>query len=163
MATDKNYPIDLPILVIHAQIFVAVKKFPFLPNKQIPTYYPCNCPNCNLCHLSSPSRGLLRDCECSLFKLREGSFPALVPGDTRRQWYSPPKVFHHHNQHQHDINHTHQHLQEHSHQAGVHHHPSMLRVYIMCNLEKLDRVLMCRPRSVECVIVCPVSAGRGII
>ena len=27
-------------------------------------YYPCNCPNCNLCHLSSPSRGLLRDCEC---------------------------------------------------------------------------------------------------
>ena len=37
MATDKNYPIDLPILVIHAQIFVAVKKFPFLPNKQIPT------------------------------------------------------------------------------------------------------------------------------
>ena len=36
MATDKNYPIDLPILVIHAQIFVAVKKFPFLPNKQIP-------------------------------------------------------------------------------------------------------------------------------
>ena len=36
MATDKNYPIDLPILVIHAQICVAVKKFPFLPNKQIP-------------------------------------------------------------------------------------------------------------------------------
>ena len=36
MATDKNYPIDLPILVIEAQIFVAVKKFPFLPNKQIP-------------------------------------------------------------------------------------------------------------------------------
>ena len=36
MATDKNYPIDLPILVIDAQIFVAVKKFPFLPNKQIP-------------------------------------------------------------------------------------------------------------------------------
>ena len=35
MATDKNYPIDLPILVIEAQIFVAVKKFPFLPNKQI--------------------------------------------------------------------------------------------------------------------------------
>ena len=37
MATDKNYPIDLPILVIEAQIFVAVKKFPFLPNKQIPS------------------------------------------------------------------------------------------------------------------------------
>ena len=36
MATDEDYPIDLPILVIEAQIFVAVKKFPFLPNKQIP-------------------------------------------------------------------------------------------------------------------------------
>ena len=36
MATVTNYPIDLPILVIEAQIFVAVKKFPFLPNKQIP-------------------------------------------------------------------------------------------------------------------------------
>ena len=35
-ATDKNYTIDLPILVIEAQIFVAVKKFPFLPNKLIP-------------------------------------------------------------------------------------------------------------------------------
>ena len=35
MATVTNYPIDLPILVIEAQIFVAVKKFPFLPNKQI--------------------------------------------------------------------------------------------------------------------------------
>ena len=30
MATDEDYPIDLPILVIEAQIFVAVKKFPFL-------------------------------------------------------------------------------------------------------------------------------------
>ena len=41
MATVTNYPIDLPILVIEAQIFVAVKKFPFLPNKQIPSvqYY----------------------------------------------------------------------------------------------------------------------------
>ena len=39
MATYKNYPIDLPILVIEAQIFVAVKKFPFLPNKQIPNVY----------------------------------------------------------------------------------------------------------------------------
>ena len=37
MATDEDYPIDLSILVIEAQIFVAVKKFPFLPNKQIPT------------------------------------------------------------------------------------------------------------------------------
>ena len=37
MATDEDYPIDLPILVIEAQIFVAVKKFPFLPNKLIPT------------------------------------------------------------------------------------------------------------------------------
>ena len=36
MATDEDYPIDLPILVIEAQIFVAVKKFPFLPNKLIP-------------------------------------------------------------------------------------------------------------------------------
>ena len=36
MATVTNYPIDLPILVIEAQIFVAVKKFPFLPNKLIP-------------------------------------------------------------------------------------------------------------------------------
>ena len=35
MATDEDYPRDLPILVIEAQIFVAVKKFPFLPNKQI--------------------------------------------------------------------------------------------------------------------------------
>ena len=39
MATDENYPIDIPILVIEAQIFVAVKKFPFLPNKQITTTY----------------------------------------------------------------------------------------------------------------------------
>ena len=39
MATDKNYPIDIPILVIEAQIFVAVKKFPFLPNKLIPNKY----------------------------------------------------------------------------------------------------------------------------
>ena len=39
MATDEDYPIDLPILVIEAQIFVAVKKFPFLPNKLIPTSY----------------------------------------------------------------------------------------------------------------------------
>ena len=37
MATDEDYPIDLSILVIEAQIFVAVKKFPFLPNKLIPT------------------------------------------------------------------------------------------------------------------------------
>ena len=40
MATDEDYPIDLPILVIEAQIFVAVKKFPFLPNKQITTVEP---------------------------------------------------------------------------------------------------------------------------
>ena len=39
MATVTNYPIDLPILVIEAQIFVAVKKFPFLPNKLIPSHY----------------------------------------------------------------------------------------------------------------------------
>ena len=39
MATDEDYPIDIPILVIEAQIFVAVKKFPFLPNKLIPTKY----------------------------------------------------------------------------------------------------------------------------
>ena len=39
MATVTNYPIDLPILVIEAQIFVAVKKFPFLPNKQITNIY----------------------------------------------------------------------------------------------------------------------------
>ena len=37
MATDEDYPIDLPILVIEAQIFVAVNKFQFLPNKLIPT------------------------------------------------------------------------------------------------------------------------------
>ena len=37
MATATNYPIYLPILVIEAQIFVAVKKFPFLPDKLIPT------------------------------------------------------------------------------------------------------------------------------
>ena len=40
MATDEDYPIDLPILVIEAQIFVAVKKFPFLPNKLIPNVGP---------------------------------------------------------------------------------------------------------------------------
>ena len=40
MATDKNYPIDLPILVIEAQIFVAVNKFQFLPNKLIPSCQP---------------------------------------------------------------------------------------------------------------------------
>ena len=40
MATDKNYPIDLPILVIEAQIFVAVNKFQFLPNKLIPSMEP---------------------------------------------------------------------------------------------------------------------------
>ena len=39
MATDEDYPIDLSILVIEAQIFVAVKKFPFLPNKQIPIHH----------------------------------------------------------------------------------------------------------------------------
>ena len=39
MATDEDYPIDIPILVIEAQIFVAVKKFPFLPNKQIPSIH----------------------------------------------------------------------------------------------------------------------------
>ena len=39
MATVTNYPIDLPILVIEAQIFVAVNKFQFLPNKQIPNLY----------------------------------------------------------------------------------------------------------------------------
>ena len=39
MATDEDYPIDLPILVIEAQIFVAVKKLPFLPNKLIPSMY----------------------------------------------------------------------------------------------------------------------------
>ena len=37
MATATNYPIYLPILVIEAQIFVAVKKFPFLPDKLIPS------------------------------------------------------------------------------------------------------------------------------
>ena len=37
MATDEDYPIDLPILVIEAQICVAVKKFQFLPNKLIPS------------------------------------------------------------------------------------------------------------------------------
>ena len=36
MATVTNYPIVLPILVIEARIFVAVKKFQFLPNKLIP-------------------------------------------------------------------------------------------------------------------------------
>ena len=36
MTTITNYPLDLPILVIEAQIFVAVKKFQFLPNKLIP-------------------------------------------------------------------------------------------------------------------------------
>ena len=36
MATDEDYPRDLPILVIEAQIFVAVNKFKFLPNKLIP-------------------------------------------------------------------------------------------------------------------------------
>ena len=41
MATVTNYPIDLPILVIDAQIFVAVKKFPFLPNKLIPKRHCC--------------------------------------------------------------------------------------------------------------------------
>ena len=39
MATATNYPIHLPILVIEAQIFVAVKKFPFLPDKLIPTVH----------------------------------------------------------------------------------------------------------------------------
>ena len=39
MATDEDYPIDLPILVIEAQICVAVKKFQFLPNKLIPSQY----------------------------------------------------------------------------------------------------------------------------
>ena len=47
MATDKNYPIDLPILVIEAQIFVAVKKFPFLPNKQIPIKHEVDNSNSN--------------------------------------------------------------------------------------------------------------------
>ena len=41
MATDEDYPIDLPILVIEAQIFVAVKKFPFLPDKLIPNVHYC--------------------------------------------------------------------------------------------------------------------------
>ena len=40
MATVTNYPIDLPILVIEAQIFVAVNKFQFLPNKLIPSEGP---------------------------------------------------------------------------------------------------------------------------
>ena len=39
MATDEDYPIDLPILVTEAQICVAVKKFPFLPDKLIPNMY----------------------------------------------------------------------------------------------------------------------------
>ena len=45
MATDEDYPIDLPILVIEAQIFVAVKKFPFLPNKLIPIIHAMHCIN----------------------------------------------------------------------------------------------------------------------
>ena len=40
MATDEDYPIDLPILVTEAQICVAVKKFPFLPDKHIPNGHP---------------------------------------------------------------------------------------------------------------------------
>ena len=43
MATDEDYPIDLPILVIEAQIFVAVKKLPFLPNKLIPSKCGSSC------------------------------------------------------------------------------------------------------------------------
>ena len=39
MATDEDYPIDLPILVTEAQICVAVKKFPFLPDKHIPSIH----------------------------------------------------------------------------------------------------------------------------
>ena len=39
MATDEDYPTDLPILVIEAQIFVAVNKFQFLPNKLIPNIH----------------------------------------------------------------------------------------------------------------------------
>ena len=39
MAIVTNYPIDLPILVIEAQIFVAVNKFQFLPNKLIPNHH----------------------------------------------------------------------------------------------------------------------------
>ena len=38
-----------------------------------------------------------------------------------KRWYGPPvppKVFHHHNDHQHDIDHTHQHIQEHSHKVS---------------------------------------------
>ena len=37
------------------------------------------------------------------------------------RWYGPPvplKVFHHHNDHQHDIDHNHQHIQEHSHKVS---------------------------------------------
>ena len=45
MATDEDYPIDLPILVIEAQIFVAVKKLPFLPNKLIPNARLAQCLN----------------------------------------------------------------------------------------------------------------------
>ena len=34
-----------------------------------------------------------------------------------RRWYSPPKVYHHHNDHQHERNHSHQHLQDHKHKV----------------------------------------------
>ena len=54
MATDEDYPIDLPILVIEAQIFVAVKKLPFLPNKLIPIMYLHPARGCNKAH---PLRG----------------------------------------------------------------------------------------------------------
>ena len=37
--------------------------------------------------------------------------------EAARRWYSPPKVYHHHNDHQHERNHTHQHLQDHKHKV----------------------------------------------
>ena len=59
---------------------------------------------------------------CSFLGYDDACVLDLTSSDrAEKRWYGPPvppKVFHHHNDHQHDIDHTHQHIQEHSHKVS---------------------------------------------
>ena len=67
-------------------------------------------------HISKPRcKKILDVCTLDLPNLLTSS------DNLEKRWYGPvpPKVFHHHNDHQHDIDHNHQHIQEHSHKVSI--------------------------------------------
>ena len=74
MATVTNYPIDLPILVIEAQIFVAVNKFQYLPNKLIPIG---DLESASFLNPKVPGSRLLSIKKCTVEQLQDAGVPFL--------------------------------------------------------------------------------------